>query len=155
MEKREWAGAAVFSLAAISALIAVIAMFFNFVVSTGTTTFTRTGFNIFRSGSAANIFLLSILIILAVSSIVMGILGVAGMFRSKTYTYVFAALGAGLGVAAFVLFLTATRITWTGFNYQYRRGAGLITMLIFSFLTAAFSLGSLALAKDRNYSVTR
>ncbi|MCL2821868.1 MAG: hypothetical protein FWD86_01530 [Firmicutes bacterium] len=135
MEKRT-SSIAIYAFAAISALVALVSMFFNFVVVRGVA-FRRTGFSIFQSGSILNIVLVVAFIIVAVSVMVLTIARAGGKMHERSNGRAITILGVIMAILSFVLFMTVTRISWAGFNHTATtRGAGLIVNLVFSILTA-------------------
>jgi len=149
MERRV-TNAGIYGAAALSALIAFVALFFNFSVVRGGT-FRRTGFQIFQSGSGLNIALVALTVGVAVAIITIAVMRAAGMLRDNVYGYIFAALGVTLTVLSFIMFLTVTRISWAGATHTYTRGFGLILNLIFSLLTTVLCFAPLLMdrATDR------
>jgi len=151
MEKKH-AGTGLYVLTGLVALAALVTKFFRYVVVRGAA-FRRTGFNIFQSGNALNIVLLVLLLIATISVIVLSFGRAGGAFRTETAGRALMILGVSMAVLSFILFMTATRITWAGFNHVYHRGGGLIGNLVLSIITAVLSFVPLLI--DRTDSRSR
>jgi len=144
--ERNKTGTALYVLTGLVALAALATMFFRYIVVRGVD-FRRTGWGIFQSGNALNIILVSLMIASTIAVVIISFGRAGGAFDSHRSGNALVFFGVSMAVLSFIIFMTATRIAWPGFNHVYRRGGGLITNLILANIVAALSF--LPLVFDR------